>query len=169
MSVARAGASEPTGDYSTWSAVSLAVLIAGLAGAALLIAADFATLVKINVITVTKATYTGHERHLWSMVILGVFAIPLTIGAARRRARPAMVALILVGACALIITLVHDLPDTRSEGVYGEQYEDAVARPGPGFWMETGGALLLILAGAGGLVLLSPQARAPADPDPRTP
>jgi hypothetical protein len=170
VSVARAGASEPAEDYSTWSAVALAVLIAGLAGAGLLIAADLSTLVQIKVITVTKATFSGHERHLWAMVILGAFAVPLAYGAARRRSRPAMVALVLVGAAALLITLVHDLPDTRSEGVYGEQYEDAVARPGPGFWMEAGGALLLILSGAGGLMLLSPPpARSPADPAPRTP
>ena len=54
MNVARADASEPTGDYSTWSAASIGVLAAGLLGAVLLILADFSTLVEIKVITVTK-------------------------------------------------------------------------------------------------------------------
>src|SRR3954447_16779446 len=88
------------------------------------------------------------------MVILGAFAPPLVWGAARGRSRPAMLALILIGAVALLITLIHDLPDTQSEGVYGVQYEDAAARPGPGFYMEAGGAVLLVLCGVGGLVLM---------------
>src|SRR4051812_14181130 len=131
----------------------MALLVAGLAGVALLIAADFSTLVQIKVLTVVKQRYTGHERHLWAMAILGAFAAPLVVGAARGRARPAMLAVIAIGAVALLITLVNDLPDTQTEGVIGVQYEDAAARPGPGFYLEAGGALLLLLSGVGGLVL----------------
>jgi hypothetical protein len=153
VSVARAGASEPTGDYSTWNAVSFGVLAAGLAGAALLIAADLTTLVEIKVITVVKERLTGHDQHSWAMAILGVGAIPMAWGAARRQARPAMLGLILLGAVALLIALIGDLPDTRSTGVIGQRYEEAAARAGPGFYLEVGGALLLLVAGVGGLVL----------------
>jgi hypothetical protein len=150
---ARSGASEPTGDYSTWSAVSIGLLAAGLAGALMLIAADFATLVQIKVITVTKESLAGHDQHSWAIAIVGVAALPLAFGAARGRSRPAMVGLIVLGAVVLFIALAKDLPDTRSEGVIGVRYESAHASPGAGFYLETGGAVLLLLAGVGGLVL----------------
>jgi hypothetical protein len=151
---ARADASEPTRDYSTWSALSLGLLGVGLAGAAMLVAADLSTLVEIKVVTVVKERLSGHGQHAWAIAVLGVAALPLVWGAARRRARPAMIGLIALGAVALIIALAKDLPDTRSTGVIGERYESAAARPGPGFYLETGGALLLALAGVGGLVLM---------------
>ena len=168
MNVARADASEPTGDYSTWSAASIGVLAAGLLGAALLILADFSTLVEIKVITVTKERLTGHDQHSWAMVILGVAAIPMAFGAARRRARPAMLGLVLLGVVALLIALIGDLPDTRSTGVIGERYEEAAAQAGTGFFLETAGAVLLIVAGVGGLMLLSPSRQPTPEPE-RTP
>jgi hypothetical protein len=150
---ARSGTSEPTGDYSTWSALSIGLLAAGLAGAAMLIAADFTTLVQIKVITVVKESLPGHEQHSWAMTIVGLAALPLAYGAARGRSRPAMIGLIVLGAVVLFIALAKDLPDTRSEGVIGVRYESAHASPGAGFYLETGGAVLLLLAGVGGLVL----------------
>jgi len=168
VNVARADASEPTGDYSTWSPASLGLLAAGLLGAILLIAADFSTLVEIKVITVTKEKITGHDQHSWAMVILGVAAIPMAFGAARRRARPAMLGLVLLVVVALLIALIGDLPDTRSTGVIGERYEEAAAQAGTGFFLETAGAVLLIVAGVGGLMLLSPS-RPPTPAPERTP
>ena len=168
MSVARAGASEPTGDYSTWSPASLGLLAAGLLGAILLIAADFSTLVEIKVITVVKESLSGHEQHSWAMALLGLVALPMAYGAARRRARPAMFGLIVLGVAALAIALFGDLPDTRSTGVIGERYEEAAAQAGTGFFLETAGAVLLIVAGVGGLMLLSPS-RPPTPAPERTP
>ena len=161
MSVARAGASEPTGDYSTWNAVSIGLLAAGLLGGILLIAADLSTLVQIKVITVVKEDLSGHDQHSWAMALLGVVALPLAWGAARRRARPAMVGLIVLGLVALGIALFGDLPDTRSTGVIGERYEEAAAQAGAGFYYETAGGVLLLVAGVGGLLLLG-DARKPA-------
>src|SRR3954452_2095665 len=103
MSTARASASEPTEDYTTWTGVSLALLAAGLAGGALLIAADLSTLVQIKVITVVKESLSGHDQHSWAMALLGVVALPLAYGAARRRARPAMLGLVVLGVVALAI------------------------------------------------------------------
>src|SRR4051812_49364160 len=153
MSTARASASEPTEDYTTWTGVSLALLAAGLAGGALLIAADLSTLVQIKVITVVKERLTGHDQHSWAMAILGLAALPLAWGAARRHARPAMLALALIGLAAVLIALIGDLPDTRSTGVIGQRYEEAAAQAGPGFYFETAGGVLLLVAGVGGLVL----------------
>jgi hypothetical protein len=154
VSVARAGASEPTGDYSTWNAVSIGLLAAGLVGGALLIAADLSTLVQIKVITVVKERLSGHDQHSWAMALLGLVSLPMAYGAARRRARPAMLGLVVLGAVALLIALFGDLPDTRSTGVIGQRYEEAAAQAGPGFYLETAGGVLLLVAGVGGLLLL---------------
>ena len=151
---ARADASEPTRDYSTWSAVSLGLMALGVAGVALLIAADLSTLVEIKVVTVVKERLTGHGQHSWAVALLGLGALPLVFGAVRGRSRPAMFGVIALACVVLIIALAKDLPDTRSTGVIGQRYDEASAAPGTGFYLETAGAALLILTGVGGLLLL---------------
>ena len=162
-------ASRPTRDYSKWIPASWAVLVGALAGAALLILADLSTLVQIKVLTVTEKTLSGHAQHDWAVAFLGVAAIPLAIGAARRRARPALVGLVIIGAAVLVIALAKDLPDTRSTGVYGERYDQAAADAGTGFYLETLGAVLLIVSGVGGLILLPPPASRASERTPRRP
>jgi hypothetical protein len=151
----------PTRDYSKWIPASWAVLAGALAGAFLLIAADLSTLLQIKVLTVVEKKLSGHAQHDWAVAFLGAMAIPLGVGAARRRARPALVGLVLIGAAVMVIALAKDLPDTRSTGVYGERYEQAAAQAGAGFYLETLGAVLLIVTGVGGLVLLPPPAPRP--------
>jgi len=163
---ARVDASEPTRDYSTWSGLSFGLLALGLAAVALLIAADLSTLVQIKVVTVVKERLSGHHQHGWAVALLGIASIPLIIGAVRGRARPAQLALIALGVAVLIIALAKDLPDTRSTGVIGQRYDEASAAPGPGFYLETAGAVLLILTGVGALVLLPGRS---ASSGPRSP
>ena len=149
--------SGPTGDYSTWSVASIAVLIAGFAGGIMLIWADLSTLVEIHVVTVVQQELSGRDQHNWAVALLGVAALPLAWGAARRRARPAMLGLGLIGLVVALIALVGDLPDLNETGVVGERYEEAAAQAGAGFYLETAGAALLMLAGGGGLLLLTPR------------
>jgi len=152
----------PTGDYSKWNSASWAVLIGGLAGAALLIAGDLSTLIQVRVVTVVAQRLSGHSQHDWAVALLGVAAIPLAFGAARRRARPALAGLVLIGAAVMGIALAKDLPDSRSTGVLGQQYDQASAEAGIGFYLETAGAAVLIVTGAAGLILrpLPPRPRA---------
>jgi hypothetical protein len=131
----------------------LAVLIGGFAGAAMLVAADLTTLIEIRVLTVVQDELSGGDQHAYAMVVLGVAALPLAWGAARRGARPAMLGLALVGLAAALIALIGDLPDLDETGVIGERYEEAAASPGPGFYLETAGAALLLLVGGGALFL----------------
>ena len=162
-------ASRPTRDYSKLPWASWAVLAGALAGSVLLILADLSTLLQIKVGTVTVQTLSGHAQHDWAVALLGVVAVPLAIGAWRRRARPALVGLVLVGAAVMVIALANDLGDTRSTGVYGERYDEAEADAGTGFYLETLGAVLLIVSGVGGLILLPPpeRRRAPERSRPR--
>src|SRR4051812_27869553 len=158
-------ASRPTRDYSKGNPapppLSWAFLTVGLAAAFMLIAADLSTLLQIKVLTVVEKKLSGHAQHDWAVAFLGLVAIPLGIGAARRRARPALVGLVVVGAAVMAIALANDLGDTRSTGVYGERYDQAAAEAGPGFYLETLGAVVLIVTGVGGLILLPPPESRP--------
>jgi hypothetical protein len=156
------GGFEPTGDYSKWTPLSIGLLLVALAGVALLVMADLSTLVEIKIGDVTEQQLKGGDQHGWAMLVLGVAALPLAVGATRGRARPAQAGLALLGLVAVVIALASDLPDTRSEGVFGERYESAHASPGPGFYFEVAGAALLLVAGGASLALLPPRPEKPA-------
>jgi hypothetical protein len=130
--------------------------VTGFLGGALLIAADVLTLIAIKVLTVSKASISGGSHHSYALVVLGAFALIMALGTLRGRSRPAMVALAVIGLIALAITLVIDLPDVHDTGTYGQRFEDATASPQLGFYAETLGAVLLLLAG-GGLLLMAPR------------
>jgi hypothetical protein len=82
------------------------------------------------------------------------------IAAALRGARPAMAALAALGLAALLIAVIGDVPDLEQTGFIGEVYEDAAAGPAAGFYLETLGAVLLLVGG--GLMVALPAASAPA-------
>ena len=52
--------------------------------------------------------------------------------------------------------MLTDLPDVHTTGVIGEQYDEAVANPGVGLYLETLGGALLLMAGGGLMVLGGP-------------
>jgi hypothetical protein len=143
----------------------LGAALAGAAflGAILLIVADFSTLIQIKVLTVSKDSISGGSHHSYALLILGIFALPMAYGATRGGSRPAMAALAAIGLVALVIMLVVDLPDIHKTGVIGQRFTDASASPKAGFFLETLGAFLLLIAGSAGLFLSSPGRR-PARP-----
>jgi hypothetical protein len=152
------------------------VLGAALAGAAflgaiLLIVADLSTLIEIKVLTVAKQSISGGSHHSYALLILGIFALPMAYGASRGDSRPAMAALAAIGLVALVIMLAVDLPDIHKTGVIGQRFTDASASPKSGFYLETLGAFLLLIAGSAGLFLSSPSrsARPRRERPPRPP
>ena len=146
------------------NALRLALLAAAAAGVICLLLATFATVIEINVGTTTKVP--GHDTHLsgWdrhgpALLLIALFAAAMIAGALRG-ARPAMAAIAALGLVALLIALVGDVPDLNQTGFIGEVYEDAAAGPKAGFYLETLGAVLLLVSG--GLMLALPAASAPA-------
>src|SRR4051812_15609689 len=137
----------------------LALCAAAGFGALLLIAADVSTLIQVKVLTVTRERLSGHAQHDWGVGVLGLGALVLAYGALRRGARPALAGLAAIGLVVALIALLGDLPDTRSTGVLGQQYEEAHASPGPGFYLEVAGAALLLIGGGAGLALASSRRR----------
>jgi hypothetical protein len=140
-----------TGRQAVWKQLRVHALtiatVAVLVGAALLVLSRFLDVVRFvdlsgELIPGAEATHRGTA----AMVVIGVAA-----GAAALFARwaehslPALAAAAL-GAIALAIVLIGDLPDVTSSGITSGKLIGE-ADPGPGFWVELAGALLTMVAG----------------------
>jgi hypothetical protein len=131
---------------------------AGVVAGALLIATEFLAIRYVTTITASCSDFAdpqlrdscltiGHESHHWGFAILGLFVILMTFGAAVGGSRPAAVALLVAGALALGITLLHDLPDTSKKGEVGVAFAQGKAHKGTGFWFELVGSSLAMAVG----------------------
>jgi hypothetical protein len=136
----------------------------GIAGAILAVVATFSTVIQIRVLTVTPATFSGMDRYGPALILLAVFAV-LMIAGARRGARPAMAALALCGVAVLLIAILVDVPHLNDKGVWplADQYEDAEASAGTGFYFETAAGVLMLLSGVLMLLLAPARRRARED------
>lgn len=131
--------------------------VAGVAGAVLLIASTWATVVQIRVLTTSSlagqdTALSGNDLHGIVMVPVALFALVMLAGALRG-ARPAMVALAATGLLALGLVIGLDVPELHNTGQIARFYEDVSAGSSTGFYLETLGAVLLLVAG-GALLLL---------------
>ena len=140
------------------------LLALALAGCALLAVAEFTTLYEIKVITVVKETETGGEHHGYALLIIAIGAGLMAFGAMMGRSLPAAIALLVMAIAAGVITMVVDFPDVDEVGLIGELYEQAQSEPKTGFYLETLGAALLLLAAVAAVVFRpAPEKPAPSD------
>ncbi len=102
-----------------------------------------------------RCSLSGFERHSIAFLLLGVIALALAYGAGPGRSRPAALGLLAVGAIALVLALLVDLPVTDDTGAIGRDFEGATASAGTGLWIEVVSGVLAL--GAGGLALLIPK------------
>ena len=137
------------------AAVSMAVArygpLAGLVLAALLlILAELLTLREIVAVTVVPpgGRTSGGPHHGYALAVIAVASLPMSYGATIGSSRPAALAVTALGAVALAIALIVDLPALDETGLIGRTYDLAKAHPGAGFWVELAGALGLLLGGA---------------------
>lgn len=154
---------EATQDYSSGSAarpVRLAGLLLSLLAVVLLVAAELSTLYEIRVVTAVPAggSETAGGNHAYALMVIAAVALVMLVGAWRGGSRPAAAALVALALAALFVCLAIDLPDARSEGLIGERYDQAEAKPQSGFFLETGGAIALLV---GGVALTAFPAPAP--------
>jgi AcrR family transcriptional regulator len=132
--------------HFTGNALTLAT-VAALVGAALLVLSDFLDVVRFvdisgRLIPGAEATREGTA----AMVVIGV-AAGLAALLARWAEHPLpAIACAALGAIALAIVLIADLPDVTSEGLTGGK-QIGEADPGPGFWVELAGAVTTLAAG----------------------
>jgi len=125
---------------------------AASAGVVCLVLATFTTVIEIKVGTTTRLPgrdthLSGWDRHGPALLIVAAFSAAMVAGALRG-ARPAAIALAVLGLVALGIAVVGDVPDLNETGFIGEVYEDAAAGPSAGFYLETLGGALLLAGGA---------------------
>ncbi|MFL6781105.1 MAG: hypothetical protein ACJ8FF_05475, partial [Sphingomicrobium sp.] len=105
--------------------------MAGLAGAAMLVAATFGTVIAITVGTASRlanldTALSGWDRHGPALLVVACFTVVMSLGAARG-ACPAVVAVLVCGLLALGIALVLDAPRLDDTGQVGRLYTDARA------------------------------------------
>jgi hypothetical protein len=145
MSASRASISSP-------NALRIGLCGAAAAGAICLLLATFSTVIEIKVGTTTNVPgrdthLSGWDRHGPALLIVAAFAATMVAGSLRG-ARPAMIALAVLGLVALLIAVIGDVSDLDETGFIGEVYEDAAAGPEAGFYLETLGGVLLLASGA---------------------
>ena len=143
-------------------------LLLAAAGCVLLVVAEFSTLYEIRVITVVKESTDGREHHGTALLVIAVAAAFMAYGGILRGARPAQIALLVLAVAALAVVLFVDYPDVNDEGFIGEAFERAKATPQTGFYLESLGAVLLLLSAVATL-LLTPrgvQSRVEPSDDP---
>jgi hypothetical protein len=155
-----AGLSEPGAAAGrVWR---LAILAGGLLGALLLGLAEFTPLFSVHAstsATAIKTVQTG-SHHSYALIPIAVLAAVLAFGGSRDASRPALIAVGALGVVALVIALAGDLPDAHATGLVGSSithYSDASSTPDAGLYLETLGAIVLIVTCGAGLLLLGPR------------
>ncbi len=141
-----------------------AVLAAcALLGALVVIIAQFTTLYHLHSASSAAAVRTmgTGANHAWAPIPLALAAAALAYVIYRHPSRAALAGLAALAVATLLIALIGDLPDAHSSGLIGSSgigYVQASATPSAGLYIETLGAVLLLLAsGAGLLMVLAPR------------
>jgi hypothetical protein len=145
-------------------------------GALLVLVAQFIPLYHVHVPTRTapvKTVGTG-ANHGWAPVPIALVCFVLAAAVHRYGNRTALLGLTVLGIATLLIALLGDLPDAHSTGLIGSSvttYVQGVASPAAGLYLETLGAVLLLVSGGVGFLMLGPAAGAiePGAPDPPDP
>jgi hypothetical protein len=131
------------------------VLVGAFVGAVLLTVAELTTLYTIHIATSRRAISSeGTGSHNgYAMIPIAALALLLAAGLWRRSSRISLTAIAVLGIGALVLALVRDLPDAQSQGLvlsHGD-YHLAKASASAGLYMETLGAVVLIITGGCGL------------------
>jgi hypothetical protein len=140
--------------------VARTILALAVVGALLLIVTEFLTVASVDVASgscqviqdsnpelADRCELSGFERHGAALILLGLLAIAMAVGAGLGGSRPAAWALVTVAAIVLIVGLAIDLPETGRTGAIGRDFEGATAAAGPGLFTELIGAVLVGAAG----------------------
>lgn len=142
--------------------VPVSVVALVLTGAVLLIVAEFTTLFQVQAISVVVKTAKTGPHHSYAQLLIAAGAVGMALLYARTGHHGPLLALAALGAIALLIGIVGDLPDTHAAGHLAQTFEFAKATPRAGLWLELAGGACLLVAGLAG-VLLSPARRDRAD------
>jgi hypothetical protein len=141
--------------------VAIGVLTGGLAGAALLLIAEFTSLLSVHSglhATAVSTVQTG-SHNSYALIPIALLAALLSLAAWRAHNALVLLALGVLGLAALLIALVGDLPDAQASGLIlgaSGRYALASSSPEVGFYLETLGAVILLISAGAGLLLTAP-------------
>jgi hypothetical protein len=141
--------------------ISAGILAGALIGALLLLVAEFTTLFELKTAvsrTAVRSIGTG-SHHAYALVPVALLVAVLAFGVWRVGSRPALLAIGVLGVLALLIGLLGDLPDAHKSGLIataGHHYATAAATPSAGLYMETLGAVVLVITSVCGFLVLGP-------------
>ena len=143
------------------------VLALGLVSAALLFAAELATLSYRTIgigacgsrVDPGVCETSGGDAHSYALWAIAVFVVVFAFGVAVGRSRPAAFGLMFLGVVVLVIAVVLDLPDLDSLRGLDASYTQVRAHTGAGLWLAIAGGVLALLAGLAGLRVGSGPAR----------
>jgi hypothetical protein len=134
-----------------------------LVGAALLVVSEFTTLYTVHASTsgIKIDAVSTHAHDFYALIPIALLVAILALGAGLLGSRLALVGLAVLAIVALGIALIGDLPDAQTTGtvVVAGRYESATASPSTGFYLETLGAILLVVVAGCGLLLAGPPRR----------
>lgn len=137
--------------------------VGAVAGAILLAVSQFMNLYGTHVQArhLPVASATVGADHAYAMLPIAAVVVLLAYGVWRAASRPALLGIGVLGLLALLITLIHDLPYSHRQGLrsLSGHYVLAVNRPEIGLYVQTLGALVLLLVCASGFVLLGAPRR----------
>jgi hypothetical protein len=137
--------------------IRVAVLLGASAAALLLIVAEFVPLFQVatNARHGVVTTVQSGSHHAYALIPIALLAAGLAVAWRRAPTRLIALALAVLGVVALVIALARDLPDAQSSGLErsGGTYVTAAASPRAGLYLETAGAIVLLVTGVGGMLL----------------
>jgi hypothetical protein len=150
------------------------ILLGALAGAAALVAGEFTTLCTVHANTHLAVPACGRagSHHHYAMIPIALLVVLLGFAALGGGGRYALGAMALVAVVALLIGLLHDLPAAQQHRValrLGGRYFTASDSPSTGMYLETLGAIIVLVTAGIGLLLGQPQVAVEGAPEPTAP
>jgi hypothetical protein len=137
--------------------IRVAVLAGAVVAAVLLLVAEFLPLFEVRTSARNSAITTVQSGSHDSYALIPIVLLVAGLALAWRRSPTRLAALAMgaLGVVALVIALARDLPDAQSNGIErsGGTYVTAAASPRAGLYLETAGAVVLLITGAGGVLL----------------
>ena len=136
-----------------------AVVMVALIGALLVLVSQFVALYSVRVATSSaplKTVGTG-ANHGWAPIPIALVCLALVLAVFRHGNRVALLGLVALGVVTLVIALAVDLPDVHATGLIGSGpgvLQRAANRPAAGLYLETLGAVLLLVSGGVGFLML---------------
>lgn len=158
---ARRGSEEPPeapADGAAGRPWNLVLALTGL-GAALLVVAEFTALLHVRSGAYRGPvvdTVTAGAHHSYALIPVALLALGLAVAARVTGNRVALAAIGVLGLVGLGIALLGDLPDARATGLLHTAsggYVAAASKPAIGLYLESLGAVVLLLAAGAGLLL----------------